>query len=1060
MNNRTEQFFYRVTRRPALSLLAALIFIALCAAGMTTLVKNTSLKAFIPPGHEALANDARATELFGLSDTVAIALITTDGGSVFRPQMLSLIADITDQVENLDNVRADRVMSLASESSIRGDAHAISIDPYVDTYALDAAAAEDSYVRWRSMAPHQGTLVSDDGSGAIIMAELIDADHADITYAALRQIVAAVDPTLAAAHVAGPGAVSGYLSRYIDRDARKLVPLAFLLVLTFIYITFRRVRAMPGPLCVVIGATVGALGIMALSGVAFFAITNALPIVIVAISVADAIHVLSEFYQLRAQHPDKAHRDLVVGAMTSMARPITLTSVTTIAGFGGIALMSVMPPIIWFGVFAALGVALAWAFSLLVLPNIMMLLNPGQSPAFATWAQDRPGALSQRLADIGAFAFYHHRAVLALFAVMTCIAAYGAAQLRVDRSQVENFTQHEPIRIADELINREFAGTAFLDVIIESDAPDALLTVEAMDKIRQLQTYFESLPHVTKTVSIVDYISLLHGAVTGLPADALSSRPLPATDSAIAESLFIYQISGDPGDLDEEIDADHQHALVRGVLDAHYFSQNRVAVEALQQYLKTQFNSPGLTASLTGDVTVTYHWMQSLQQSHFNGVILSLVFVLIASMVVFRSALVGLMAVVPVLFTVLTLYACMGFLGIYLEPATSMFAAIALGVGVDFAIHLVDRLRAEVSRTPQRVDQAIRTALPSVARACFFNSAALGLGFSVLTISDLPTLTRFGGLIALAAFASYATALVIVPALFAAQQAWMQRGQPDSRRSRVAASVIVATIGISAMLHPDTALAEDPPTYDADSVARAVAERAEGTVVRRTVDMTLTNARNRVEQRIAVVHKLTDGARRATRITFVEPKKSRDISFLSHDFTAGAGVDKRWMFLPAARKTRQVPAAQRGKSFLGTDFSFEDMQSELKFDLRDWQFSYHGSSTQDGRAQHHLSGTPVDARTAKEIGYGGFTAIIDEATWIPVRIEFVDPRQKPLKTIEVDAIELIDGIWTAHDIVATNHQTQHKTELRFRNVDYAHELDERMFQAQTLARGLDASLLR
>ena len=1046
----TERFFRRVTSRPYAVLIAAGLAVAICGAGLTKLVKDTSVKAFIPAGHEALVADSMAAETFGLSDTIAIAIVTDDDTSVFRPDVLAVISGISDQVAGLPNIRYDRIASLATESSISGRDGGISIDPYIDQYGLDDVFAADSRDRWAKMTPHKGTLVSEDGGGAIIMAELIEPDLADSTYQAILDIAAVAGTPGISIHVAGPGAVSGYLSRYIDEDARKLQPLVFVVVLGFIFLAFRRGRALPGPLLVVVGSAVGSLGIMAWSGVSYFAITNALPVIIVAISVADAIHILSAYYQFREQDEQANVRDVVIRAMCSMARPITLTTLTTVAGFVGIAAMSVMPPITYFGLFASLGVLLAWAFSIFVLPNVLLLVDPGRSPAFVTWHEGRPSRLGQLLASMGTFSPLRYRSVLFVFLLIAVAAGYGAAQLRIDRSQVENFAEDEPIRVADELINERFAGSAFLDVIVETDEPEGLLQVERMHKVRDLQHFFETLPHVRKTVSIVDYLSQLHGAIEELPEAEIEARSLPDSDAALAETLFVYEISGDPTDLDEEIDADYQRALIRGVLDAHYFSQNRIAVESLQRYIDEQFNEPGLTASLTGDVNVSYHWMRSLQTSHFKGVILSLTLVLAASVVVFRSPAAGLISVVPVLFTVLVLYACMGYLGIYLEPATSMFAAIALGVGVDFAIHLVDRLRTATEEYGGDLAKAIDQALPAVARACFFNSAALGLGFSVLLVSDLPTLMRFGGLVTLASFSSYLAALVIVPAMFAAERAWFGQGLRPAHSARLPITLLVISALVAGLLG-DSVLAA---TTDADRIARAVAACKEGIASQRVIDMTLTNSRGRSETRVAIVHKKSDEEKRATRITFLEPKKSRDVSFLSHDYRMPEHTDGRWMFLPAARKVRRIPASQRGKSFLGTDFSYEDMQSELKFKLGDWQFEYDGRLIQEGRVRHRLTGTPKNPRIARELGYGGFDALIDEETWMPVEIDFVDPQQRRLKTIEVRSIDRIGDIWTARNIVATNHQTGHMSNFVFRDIDYYASLDTSLFEPRALGRGL------
>ncbi len=1049
-SDKTRRLFERVTARPRLVLIISLLAIVVGAAGLTRLVKDTSVKAFIPAGHESLIADDKATEIFGLSDPIAIAVVSTDGRSVFTPTTLALIADLSERIADVPNVRFDRVASIATESSIAGDDGAIVVEPYVDTWMLDDDTARSAFERWRRMAPHRNTLVSEDARSAVIMAELEDVTIADETYETVLAMTDGVDRDGVEIHVAGPGAVSGYLSKYIDQDARKLQPLVFVLVLGFIWLAFRRMAALPGPLLVVVGSAAGSIGIMAWSGIPYFAITNALPVIIVAISVADAIHILSAYYQYREQDADAPLRTLIVRAMTTMARPITLTTLTTIAGFAGIAAVSIMPPITWFAVFASLGVALAWVFSMFALPNMLLVLRPGRSPAFANWRDNRPSGMGRVLANIGTFSPLRYKSVLSAFVVITLIAAFGASKLRIDRSQVDNFAPGEPIRVADELINETFAGTAFLDVIVEADEPEGLLSVASMEKILELQTYFETLPHVNKTVSIVDFLSELHHAMEDTPAGQDNVRVLPDSDEAIGQYLFLYEVSGDPADLEEEIDFDYQRALVRGALDAHHFSDNLQVVEALDNYLATHFDGSGLSATLAGDVNVSYHWMTSLTESHFKGVALSLALVLAMSIVVFRSLAAGIVSVIPVMFTVLVLYACMGYLGIYLEPATSMFAAIALGVGVDFAIHLVDRLRSAADEFDGDIAKAIDIGLPPVARACFFNSAALGLGFSVLLVSDLPTLMRFGGLVTLAAFSSYLTALVIVPAMFAAGHAWFGPGFRARGRLHVPASLLLIAVLALAFISGNAEAAQT----DAERIATNVAERQEGHAGRRVIEMTLTDRRDRSREMVAIVHRVSEGELRRTRVTFVEPRKSRDFSFLSHDYQGTNRSDDRWMFIPADGKVRRITAAQRGDGFFGTDFSYDDIQSDLKFRLDEWDFEYGGQKLVDGHVQFKLSGRPKTSRIARELGYGAFEATIDGTTWMPLVIEFVDPRERPLKRIEVRTIESVDGIWTPREIEAHNLRTGHRTRFRFRDIEYLASLPERLFDSQALSRGL------
>jgi len=243
-------------------------------------------------------------------------------------------------------------------------------------------------------------------------------------------------------------------------------------------------------------------------------------------------------------------------------------------------------------------------------------------------------------------------------------------------------------------------------------------------------------------------------------------------------------------------------------------------------------------------VNVAYHWMTALQESHFAGVGLSLLLILIMSILVFRSPTVGVIAVVPVTFTVLCIYGVMGSLGVYLEPATSMFAAISVGVGVDFAIHLVDRLQMEKRTSSEGILNIVATVVPGTARACFFNAAALGVGFSVLMVSDLPMLQRFGGLVTVAALASFLAALIIVPACYALLE---RRRAAHGIMTKPAHMLLPVTLAL-ACIAPDSLA--DSTADEGLRIAQAVADRAEATAVTRTIDMTLTDKRGRVSARI------------------------------------------------------------------------------------------------------------------------------------------------------------------------------------------------------------------
>lgn len=1041
------KLFERITANPKLALFVAAAVIVAMSAGLSQLIKDTSIEAFVPTDHPSLAANNQVRETFGLTDAIAVAVVAPEG-TVFTSANLNHIAQITDFLKGLDNLRKDRVVSLATESSIQGIEGAVEVNEYLDIDDGPLAADQVARVRaqWQAMPPHQGTLVSNDESAAVIMGEIVDIKEAQDTYQQVRTYISTLPTNSVQFHVAGPGAVSGYFSAYIEQDARKLLPIGFALVLLFVFLAFRRASALTGPLIIILSTVTGTLGVMAWCNVPYYAITNALAVVLVAIAVADAIHVLSAYYEARAAKPAQSSREHAVTAMQSIAKPVVLTTLTTMVGFVGIGLVSVMPPIVAFAWFACFGSALAGLLTVLVLPNLLAVLPPAQSKLFSG---DLNSPLAGTLTQCAKLGAAKPLLMTSIFVVVASLAGVGAGKIQIDRSQIDNFSADEPIRIADELINQKFAGTAFLNLVVSAKQDDALLETKNMLAIADLQHFIEQQPHVNKTVSIADYLSLLDAAIETRPIS--NERRLPTAEDAIAQYLLIYEASGSPTDFEEEIDPYYSTALIRIFLDAPRFSDNKQTVENIQQYLDDNFSGGELSATLAGEVNLTYHWMQQLIDTHFTGIAVSLALVLGIACLMFRSVLFGCIAVVPVAFTVLAIYGVMGFTGINLEPPTSMFAAIAIGVGVDFAIHLVARLREVQTNSEQSFDAVLTMALPSTARACFFNAAALTVGFSVLTISDLPTLQRFGGLISLAALASFAASLLLIPALFSlASRLHQERPTPTLRRSVNPAAVAVVILMVATSMSSEPAIAATESQLTGTEIAERIAARPAGKASTRQLKMALTDRRGRSRERLAVVHKSSTEQDQRTRITYLEPKAVRNVGFLSHDFHQLNKSDERWLYMPATRKVRRIPASDRGDYFLGTDFTFADMQSELKFELADYQFTNAGLNG-DGLIQ--LTGTPVSKSVAKEIGYGGFTALVDPNTWIPMQIDFSDRDGSPLKTVLVSKVENISDIWTAQSISTQNHQTGHKTEFRFSDTQYHETLAAKLFASASLSRG-------
>ena len=221
-DQRLAPCFERLVAHRRLVLTIALVCTVTAMAGLHRLVKDTSVDAFIPQDHPSMQADRKVADVFGLGDPIAVAVSRTDESSIFTPEDLRAIDGLTQRIMALPQVRKDRVTSIATESAIHGSDGALMVDPYIGDARQtidDSRAAEQL---WYRMPPHKGTLVADDASGAVILAELAPGYGAADAYRAILELTSAYERPGLEIMVAGPAAVSGLLSQRIDEDARGL----------------------------------------------------------------------------------------------------------------------------------------------------------------------------------------------------------------------------------------------------------------------------------------------------------------------------------------------------------------------------------------------------------------------------------------------------------------------------------------------------------------------------------------------------------------------------------------------------------------------------------------------------------------------------------------------------------------------------------------------------------------------------------------------------------------------------------------------------------------------
>lgn len=768
--NKAELVFNRLLKYPWLIILTGVLVVAGTGAQLGKMKIDTSIEAYIPKGHQSLVDREHVRQVFGLSDPIVVAVTSATQEGIFTPHRLNFIMELTDRLRQVEGVDPEKITSIASENNIYGTDSGLMVEPFLENRIETQEEAMKIRTNILQFPLYVGSLVSKDASTTLIIVELLDKNkYGQQAYYEIKELSESflaeqLPDGSTEVYVAGEGGVVAYMATYIDGDAKKMTPLAFVVIIFVIVIAYRTFRGLYLSLFVIIGAVVSAMGIMAATGVPMYLSSNIIPVILIAISVADAIHILGQYYEILAKHPEISSREAVMKTMSEMWRPVLFTSLTNIGSFLALSVTSSNPPMQMIGIFSSVGVFVALLFSLLLVPAVLILLKPKVSKAYQGLQGNtiKTDIFGKLMVSLGASVMARSKLIMVTAALVFVISLYGVTKVYVDEASINNFNKETHIYKADQLIGAKMNGVNSFDVMIEASTPQGLYKPDNLKKVENLQKHLEQLPQVGGTTSIVDIVKQMNKALNENNEEAYS---IPEDEDMVAQLFLLYSASGNPADLEQFIDYDYRYANIAVTLkDGKYTSVKKV-IEPLNSYLAAEFNDNAIHAKIAGWMNVFYYWLDDIGFSNFLGMVTSVLVVIGMTAYSFRSVIAGLYVVTPVVFALSMFYAVMGYTGITLSTSTAIFGPIAIGVAVDFAIHIIEAMLLAIKQKGLSIDEALHQLFPSAGRALLFNVTAICLGFGANMISSLPPFVVFGMLITTCVGTSFLVSITLLPAM-------------------------------------------------------------------------------------------------------------------------------------------------------------------------------------------------------------------------------------------------------------------------------------------------------
>ncbi len=781
----TDRLADLLTRRPRASLAALLVAFLALAAGLPLTAEQADDFAFLPPSSDIAQADDVLAESF--PDSAGLSNVTViHRGDVLTPEGFAHVDAVVDAVVVEPEVAARLAASSPIVSLADVFSEALQTDDLsaVSQADIDAAAADPRVSPFVERLSGQ----TDDDTLAVTRIQLRTLDGEDAPEDAELVVAAVVED------VEGPLDVRSLSKATRDQEADEsiasstilLVALSLLLVIAALLGVFYRTASdvalsMLG-LAITIAGTLGFQGLAGPNGLDLIGppnrTTTLVPIMLIGLVVDYSIQSVGRYRELRAD--GVAVTRAASRGLSLVMLPLGLAGATTMISFLT-NLSSPIPANGDFGIVAAFGIGFGLVTMLTLMPNARLLLDrrreaKGEAPVRATMTDAVPGAdaIASRL---GGFASRAPLVVLGATAIVTIglgVSATGISTefdaddfLPPDGQTVSDGDDLEAVggevQIATVLIEAELTDDRTLyDLFVLTEA-FADETTRPTDAVGDIELSLAGLLQDWTTDDgtaddkyDAELAALADSALDGLDVDSDQAQAVLDRLESLDPASFALVAVNNPDGPDRTM---LQYTALAGDLDS---------TQAMLDDVDALWFGDGDQITVTSTSIMGLEITNAMTESQTLAIVITisaalLVLVLFFWFTEFKPML-AVIAVLPIVLVLIWVLGSMALIGIPYNVITALITALAIGIGVDYTIHVIHRFTEE-HHEGKSVDEATEATLATTGSALFGSALTTTLAFAALTLSPLSPFQQFGIVTGLTILYSLIASIVVVPAM-------------------------------------------------------------------------------------------------------------------------------------------------------------------------------------------------------------------------------------------------------------------------------------------------------
>ncbi|MEJ5307818.1 MAG: MMPL family transporter [candidate division WOR-3 bacterium] len=523
----------------------------------------------------------------------------------------------------------------------------------------------------------------------------------------------------------------------IVNDILRLIIPCILLMVFILAFSFKSFEGIFIPLLNSFISIVVVFGLMSIFKVKVTIISNIIPIILIAVGSAYSIHFISKVYE--EEKKNQGREESVKISIKEIFLPVLLAALTTFIGFISFVGGSYLGLIKEFGIFSAIGVVVSFILAITFTPSLMLFTKNRKKISNDKNKKDRFLTIADAILKF-------HKPLTVLLFLALIVSIFVLPEISRSADIINYFKKGTEFRNSNDIIENDFGGSSRFLILAKGD----MNVVSNLKEVETFENFIKDSLNLKNVNSIIQIIKRMNNVVE-------NEEKIPDSNEKLSNLYFLLE--GEKS-LNRLIKEDKSETIIEVSF------QNGLSIDKVKELLsilkkRIENDKGNVTFEVTGMPSIYVELDQTILKSTIFSTTLSLAITLILLSTVFRSLRNGVKGVLPIFVTIVCVYGLMSLLKIPLDIATNLIGSISIGIGIDYSIHYMIRMKQEMKMKKSFKD-ARKITLLTTGKAVLINVLTVASGFAVLIFSSLKPLSNFGLLIMLTMLTAGFSTIIIL----------------------------------------------------------------------------------------------------------------------------------------------------------------------------------------------------------------------------------------------------------------------------------------------------------